>query len=155
MIAPDVRAREQALRSFDNLTASGAVNVNRPNPPRWFDQWLDDVADWRNGTPSERRALALIALEREWIAKASAPAQQPAEQAEETEPDEQPAVDPTAAPDTLDDLCTRVRPGTSYVACAGGCGLHTRGSRPSARRCKPCSRPKRAPARTDDTLNPL
>ncbi|WP_347757314.1 hypothetical protein [Agrococcus sp. ProA11] len=142
------------LAELDKLTTRGLLDLRRPNPPRWLDEWID-LGLYRQSTPAERRQIAADGLERE--------AQAERGQGDEHAPDE-PADTLDGEPDTARTSTARpavinsgrrVRPGTPYVACAGGCNHMLLRSKPAVAYCKDCTpAPRRKRAKADD-LNPI
>lgn len=138
---------DHATAELAKLIDRGRLDLRKPNPPRWFDDWID-LGLYRNSSPAERRQIALDGLERQ----AQAQAASDAERAAQTLPEGYEYRPSKARPARI--LSTRrVRPGTPYVPCAAGCDHMHRSARPAliyCPDCKPTPRKKRTqPATTD------
>ena len=135
---------DAAFAQLQKLIDRQLVDLRRQNPPRWLDEWID-LDLYRSSTPAERREIAADGLERQ----AQADAAQREEEPGHALPEDQQAQPSKARPVRI--LPTRrVRPGTPYVPCAGGCEhMHLR-SRPALAYCNGCEPSRRKPVTTDD-----
>ncbi|MGM1029418.1 MAG: hypothetical protein ACQEWM_06025 [Actinomycetota bacterium] len=138
---------DSATAELNKLIDRGRLDLRKPNPPLWLDEWID-LSLYRNSSTAERRQIALDGLERQAQAQAAADA----ENATQTPPADYEYRPSKARPERI--LSTRrVRPGTPYVPCAGGCEYFHLSSKPAliyCPECKPATRNKRAqPASTD------
>lgn len=121
---------ETALARLEWNLESGAIDLERPLPPRWLDKWLD-LDTYRAADTATRRELVAEALEREHQHKTAEEALSSAESA---------GIAPTARASAyrLPDVYARAQAGTPYVACSGNCGSLLRRARPAVTYCPAC-----------------
>lgn len=115
-----------ATERLDELIRTRLIDLRTGVLQRWLRDWLD-YGLYGQSTTAERRQLILEALQRQ------------EEQTGGARPPERGKYTRHSIPDPY----TRVRPGSTYVACAGQCGTYLQAARPAVIRCERCSRPAR------------